>query len=77
MKLYDIKIGIRNGEKTFWRNIGTVFAGDNANLVGGGNKPVTFSIDYPKAQGIVVPRKAKDEDDNSKGETDDLPEELK
>lgn len=73
MKLYDIKIGIRNGEKTFWRNIGTVFADDDASIVGSSGKLCTFSIDYPKAQGIIVPRKTRDEADVDQSQNEDIP----
>lgn len=73
MKLYDIKIGVKNGEKTFWRNIGTVFAADDAHIVGGRDKPCTFSIDYPKAQGIIVPRKDKSEVDNTENQESEPP----
>jgi len=64
MKLYDIKIG-RKGkdDKTFWRTIGTVFAGDEAHLKGQNDKPLGFSIDYPECQGIIVPREAKKKDE--------------
>lgn len=61
MKMYEIKIGKKNGEKTFWRTIGTVFAGDNAKFIGDNGKPVTFVIDYPEVHGIIVPRKTKEE----------------
>lgn len=73
MKLYDIKIGVKNGEKTFWRNIGTVFAADNAHIVGTGDRACSFSIDYPKAQGIIVPRKDKNEVDDSQEDTQEPP----
>lgn len=60
MKLYDIKIATKDRENvTHWRTIGTVFASDDAKLIGSGGKPLGFSIDYPTAQGIVVPRKKK------------------
>jgi len=61
MKMYDIKIGKKSGEKTFWRTIGTVFGGDNAKLIGDNGKPLTFTIDYPETRGIIVPRKSKED----------------
>lgn len=60
MKLYDIKIATKDREGiTHWRTIGTVFASDDAKLIGAAGKPLGFAIDYPTAQGIIVPRKAK------------------
>ena len=61
MKLYDIKIGIKSGEKTFWKTIGTVFADDNAKVFGSNGKPATFNIDYPATQGIITKRETPDE----------------
>lgn len=61
MKLYDIKIGIKSGEKTFWKTIGTVFADDNAKVFGSNGKPATFNIDYPAVQGIITKRETPEE----------------
>lgn len=62
MKCYDIKIAKPSGEgKTFWRTIGTVFLGDDATVKGTDDKPATFVIDYPKCNGIIVPRPEKKE----------------
>ena len=60
MKLYDIKIAVKDREnKTHWRTIGTVFAADDALLKGDNGKPLGFAIDYPEAVGIIVRREKK------------------
>ena len=68
MKLYDLKVANKDVYgKTHWRTIGTVFAGDDGSLTRvnpnkldrDGNPmtvPVGFVIDFPQAQGIIVPR---------------------
>ena len=62
MDCMDIKIGIPSSDgKTFWRTIGTVFVNDETAVIGADNKPATFAIDYPKAQGIIVSRKKREE----------------
>ena len=64
MKCLDIKIGISGADnKTFWKTIGTVFVSDNSVVTGTNDKPATFVIDYPKANGIIVERKKKEEAD--------------
>lgn len=69
MKCYDLKIAKPTGEgKAFWRTIGTVFMADSVELVGANGKPATFVIDYPKANGIIVPRQAKKSTDDSTNE---------
>ncbi len=61
MKLYDIKIGVHSEkDRTFWQNIGTIFASDDAKLTGANGKPATFVMNFPKANGIVVPREKKE-----------------
>lgn len=63
MRIYDIKIGIQNGEKkTFWKTIGSVFCDDGSLIMGSNGKPATFVIDYPEARGIVVQRDEKKND---------------
>jgi len=71
MKLFDIKIANKDiYGKTHWRTIGTVFASDDGGLTklhdtkkdNNGNPlmvPVGFVIDFPNAQGIIVPRPKK------------------
>ena len=62
MKCYDLKIAKPTGEgKAFWRTIGTVFLPDNAEISHPDGKPATFVIDYPKANGIIVPRGKKED----------------
>jgi len=62
MKCLDIKIGTPTGNgKSFWRTIGTVFVADECDVCGQHGKPATFCIDFPKANGIIVPRKDKEE----------------
>lgn len=62
MKLYDIKIVTLDKEnKGHWRTIGTVFADDSACLKGANGKQLTFVIDYPQANGIIVKREKKKE----------------
>jgi len=62
MKCMDIKIGTPTGQgKSFWRTIGTVFVSDQCDVFGPGDKPATFTIDYPKCNGIIVERKPKEE----------------
>lgn len=65
MKLYYMKVAIPGKDgSTIWRNIGTVFADDSANLQGPHGKALGFAIDYPAGRGIIVPA-AKDT--NQKG----------
>jgi len=71
MKLFDIKVVNKDlYGKSHWRTIGTVFASDDGSLTkmhdtkkdNDGNPvivPVGFVIDYPNAQGIIVPRPKK------------------
>jgi hypothetical protein len=83
MKIYEIKIGKKSGEKTFWKTIGTVFCDDESKLFGSNGKPATFTIDYPACNGIIVKREAKkdaantnipDNDDSASGnDSDDIP----
>ncbi len=71
----DIKIGIPSRDSTtFWRTIGTVFMPDDAVLVHPNGKPITFVIDYPKANGIIVKREKKSEskDKNEENQGQDL-----
>jgi hypothetical protein len=70
MKLYDIKIGIKKGEKTFWQTIGTIFCDDSSKLYGENDKPATFAIGFPTANGIVVGRLSKEELAERKAEHD-------
>jgi hypothetical protein len=79
MKLYDIKIGIKSGEKTFWKTIGTVFTDDNAKVFGSNGKPATFNIDYPATQGIITKRETPDErkkrqDAQNANQNNDIPD---
>lgn len=61
MKCLDMKIAKPTGEgKAFWRTIGTVFVGDDSEVTGQDGKPITFVIDFPKANGIIVPREKKE-----------------
>lgn len=76
MKLFDIKIVNKDlYGKSHWRTIGTVFASDDGSLVklsdtkkdSKGNPatvPVGFVIDFPNAQGIIVPRPKKTTQNN-------------
>jgi len=58
----DLKIAKPSKDgQTFWRTIGTVFVSDDAVVTGTNNKPATFMIDYPHANGIIVKREKKDE----------------
>lgn len=62
IKRYEIKVAIRYGEgKTFWKTIGSLFASPDTHLVGNDNKPAGFVLDWPEAQGIVVPAEDKKE----------------
>jgi len=61
MKMYEIKIGKKSGEKTFWKTIGTIFCSDSCKLHGDNGKPATFVLDFPEANGIVVKRLTKEE----------------
>ena len=61
-KLYDIVIAKKGAEgKTFWRTIGTVFGDEKTHIGKSNGKPVTFAIDFPEAQGIIVARTKKAE----------------
>ena len=63
MKCCEMKIGIPSKDgQTFWRTIGTVFLPDETALVHQNGKPITFVIDYPKANGIIVPREKKEKE---------------
>lgn len=79
MKLFDLKIGIKDRvSNTHWRTIGTVFAADDARIVGANGKPCGFAIDYPTTNGIIVPRQDKKSPSNpdaaqQNGPTDDIP----
>jgi len=60
MKVYDLKIALKgNSEKTHWKTIGKVFTADHCKLVGDGDKPAGFGLDWPEARGIIVPYEAK------------------
>ena len=60
-KRYELKVAIRYGEgQTHWKTIGSLFANPDTHLVGNAGKPASFVIDWPEAQGIVVPAKEKD-----------------
>jgi hypothetical protein len=61
MKIYEIKIGKKSGEKTFWKTIGTIFCADTCKLHGDNGKPATFVLDFPEANGIVVKKLSKEE----------------
>jgi hypothetical protein len=61
MKIYEIKIGIKNGEKTYWKTIGSIFTDDNAKIFGSNGKPATFVIDFPHANGIITKRESKED----------------
>jgi hypothetical protein len=77
MKLFDIKVANKDVYgKTHWRTIGTVFANDDGSLFKyhptkkdeNGNhisQPVGFCIDFPQAQGIIVPRLKKEQSDET------------
>ena len=63
MKCLDMKIGLKNRDgKTFWKNIGTVFVSDELHAQVVKDKTITFVIDFPSTNGIVVPRIEKEED---------------
>jgi hypothetical protein len=80
MKLFDLKVANKDVYgKTHWRTIGTVFASDDGSLVKthdtkkdqDGNPaivPVGFTIDFPQAQGIIVPRPKKQREPGDDGE---------
>ena len=58
----DLKIAKPNKEgPAFWRTIGTVFVSDESVVIGQGDKPATFVIDYPACSGIIVLRQPKKE----------------
>ena len=60
MKIYDMKIGVKKQDgKTFWKTIGSVFLDDSALVIAPGDKPAGFTIDFPEASGIIVPRETK------------------
>lgn len=73
MKLYDIKIVQQGSDgKNHWHTIGKIFAADDGRLfrietqrTAEGDveveKPCGFVINYPAAQGIIVPSKSKTE----------------
>ena len=62
MKCLDMKIGMKNRDgKTFWKNIGTLFVSDEVHDQAAKDKPITFVIDYPATNGIIVGRKEKEE----------------
>jgi len=62
MKCLDMKIGLKNKDgKTFWKTIGTVFVSDEVAKEAEKDKPITFAIDYPATNGIIVNRKEKEE----------------
>jgi hypothetical protein len=72
-KRYEIKVAIRYGEgQTHWKTIGSVFTSPDTHLVGNNNKPASFVLDWPEAQGIIVPVKEKD-DKNKNTSNNDLP----
>ena len=65
MKCLDMKIGLKNRDgKTFWKNIGTVFVSDEVHEQAVKDKPITFVIDYPATNGIIVPRDKKENDES-------------
>ena len=68
MKIYDIKIGKKSGEKTFWKTIGTIFCDAGSKLYGEHGKPATFVLDFPEANGIVVKRLSKEEYEKRKAD---------
>ena len=73
-KIYDIVLAKKGGEnQTFWRTIGTVFGDETTHISRANGKPITFVIDYPEAQGIIVPRKKKAEKENAPEEGKFLP----
>jgi hypothetical protein len=86
MKLFDLKAAITGTDnKTHWRTIGTVFAGDDGSLlsVETGNyakdgkaimKNAGFIIDYPNVQGVIVPRPKKEKSENDKPQAPDTSE---
>ena len=75
MKLYDLKVVQQGSDgKNHWHTIGKVFAADDGRLcktelqrTAEGDaeieKPVGFVINYPPAQGIIVPSQSKKDDD--------------
>lgn len=75
MKLYDIKVVQQGSDgKNHWHTIGKIFAADDGRLTrtelqrtAEGDeeveKPVGFVINYPPANGIIVPVQDKKKDD--------------
>lgn len=73
-KLYDIIVAKKGAEgKTFWRTIGTIFGDDTTKIGKANGKPVTFSIDFPDASGIIVARKVKKNESENDSAADDNP----